>query len=76
MYKAAPQLAALDTVEARAVSGLSTLAGLKGGFGPEPFGQAIADFYMTNPIARASAVMAGLSALRANAAGGKREAAE
>ncbi len=68
MYKAAPQLAALDSVEARAISGLSTLAGLKGGFGPEPFVNAISDFYMTNPIARASAVMAGLSALRANAA--------
>ena len=76
MYKIAPQLAALDTVESRAVSGLSTLGGLKGGFGPEPFANAIADFYMTNPIARASAVMAGLSVLRANAAGGKREAAE
>ncbi len=76
MYKAAPQLAALDTVESRAISGLSTLANLKGAFGLEAFGQAVSDFYMTNPIARASAVMAGLSALRANAASGKREAAE
>ncbi len=76
MYKAAPQLAALDGVETRAVAGLETLAKLKGGFGPEPFVNAISDFYMTNPIARASAVMAGLSALRANAADGKREAAE
>ena len=76
MYRSAPQLAALDGVETRAVSGLSTLAGLKGGFGPEPFVNAISDFYMTNPIARASAVMAGLSALRANAASPKREAAE
>ena len=30
MYRAAPQLAALDTVEARAVSGLETLAKLSG----------------------------------------------
>ncbi len=75
MYKCAPQLAALDSVETRAVSGLSTLAGLKGGFGPEPFATAIDDFYMTNPVARASAVMAGLSALRAGT-GAKREAAE
>ena len=76
MYRSAPQLAALDGVETRSVAGLSTLAGLKGGFGPEPFVNAISDFYMTNPIARASAVMAGLSALRANAGGLKREAAE
>ncbi len=75
MYGSAPQLAALDSVEARAISAIGTLAGLKGGFGPEPFVNTISDFYMTNPIARASAVMAGLSALRANA-GAKREAAE
>ncbi len=64
MYRSAPQLAALDTVEARAVSGLETLAKLSGRAGPEPFASAIADFYLTNPIARASAVMAGMSALR------------
>ncbi len=32
----------------------------------EPFGAAITDFYLTNPIARASAVMAELSALKAS----------
>ena len=64
MYRSAPQLAALDTVEARAASGLETLAKLSGRPGPEPFASAIADFYLTNPIARASAVMAGMSALR------------
>ena len=31
--------------------------------GTEPFGRAVRDFYLTNPIARASAVMAELSAL-------------
>jgi NADH-quinone oxidoreductase subunit G len=31
----------------------------------EAFQPAISDFYLTNPIARASAVMAGLSQLRA-----------
>ncbi len=75
MYKAAPQLAALDGVETRTVAGLETLAKLRSAFGPEPFANAISDFYMTNPIARASAVMAGLSALRAGT-GAKREAAE
>jgi NADH-quinone oxidoreductase subunit G len=65
MYKAAPQLAALDSVETRSVSGLETLAKLTGMMSSEAFSTAIADFYMTNPIARASAVMAGLSQLRA-----------
>ncbi len=64
MYKAAPQLAALDTVETRAVSGLETLAKLSGSMSGEPFGTAISDFYLTNPIARASAVMAGMSQLK------------
>ena len=35
-----------------------------GVLGSEPFGQAVRDFYLTNPIARASAVMAELSALK------------
>ncbi len=64
MYRAAPQLAALDTVEARAVSGLETLAKLSGQAASVPFASAITDFYLTNAIARASAVMAGMSALR------------
>jgi NADH-quinone oxidoreductase subunit G len=66
MYRSAPQLAALDTVETRAASGLETLAKLSGRPGPEPFASAIADFYLTNPVARASAVMAGMSALRSS----------
>ncbi len=65
MYKAAPQLAALDTVEVRSVTGLETLAKLSASASNEPFAPAITDFYLTNPIARASAVMAGMSALRA-----------
>ncbi len=35
---------------------------------PEPFGVCVPDFYLTNPIARASAVMAELSAIKRNAA--------
>jgi NADH-quinone oxidoreductase subunit G len=66
MYRASPQLAALDTIEARAVSGLETLAKLSGQASSEPFAPAIADFYLTNAVARASAVMAGMSALRAS----------
>ncbi len=64
MYKISPQLSALDAVEVRSVSGLETLAKLSGAMSAEPFGRAIADYYLTNPIARASAVMAGMSQLR------------
>jgi NADH-quinone oxidoreductase subunit G len=64
MYHVAPQLAALDMVEARAASGLETLGKLSGRPTSAPFASAIADFYQTNPVARASAVMAGMSALR------------
>jgi len=64
MFKAAPQLAALDSVETRVASGLETLAKLKGATSSEAFVPAIGDFYLTNPIARSSAVMAGMSQLR------------
>jgi NADH-quinone oxidoreductase subunit G len=64
MYKAAPQLAEIDSVEVRAVSGLETLAKLSGQATATAFASAIEDFYLTNAVARASAVMAGMSALR------------
>jgi NADH-quinone oxidoreductase subunit G len=64
MYRAAPQLAAVDAIETRAVSGLETLAKLSGQPATTVFASAIGDFYLTNPVARASAVMAGMSALR------------
>ena len=57
MIAAAPHLAALDMVpenEWQAVSG--------GKMGQGDFGQAISDYYLSNPIARASALMAELSA--------------
>ncbi|MGE0053688.1 MAG: NADH-quinone oxidoreductase subunit NuoG [Hyphomicrobium sp.] len=76
MYKAAPQLAAHDSVEKRAMSGLGMLAKLSGTLSPEPFAPAIEDFYLTNPVARASAVMAGLSALKASAQKSTLKAAE
>ena len=44
-----------------------------GSFASAPFVPAVADFYLTNPIARASAVMAECSAV---AQGFAREAAE
>ena len=66
MYRTAPQLAMLDAVESRVVSGLETLAKLTGMMSSEAFAPAINDFYLTNPIARSSAVMTGLSQLRAS----------
>jgi NADH-quinone oxidoreductase subunit G len=65
MVKSAPALAALDTVASAANSGVERLASLKGKLGTEPFAASVRDFYTTNPIARASAVMAELSAIKA-----------
>ena len=49
---------------ARRRKGVEALAARGGVLGSEPFGSAVRDFYLTNPIARASAVMAELSALK------------
>jgi NADH-quinone oxidoreductase subunit G len=62
MYKEAPVLARLDAVEPAGPAGVEALAARRGTLGTEPFGVAVRDFYLTNPIARASAVMAELSA--------------
>lgn len=67
MYKAAPALARLDTALGAGDEGVAKLAAISGPLGSEPFGSAVKDFYLTNPIARASAVMAEMSALKASA---------
>jgi NADH-quinone oxidoreductase subunit G len=64
MYKDAPALARLDAVVFADGKGVEALAARGGVLGSEPFGSAVRDFYLTNPIARASAVMAELSALK------------
>jgi NADH-quinone oxidoreductase subunit G len=65
MYSAAPTLARLDALEPASIEAVRALAGRGGTVtGAEPFGAAVADFYLTNPIARASAVMAELSAFK------------
>ena len=64
MYKAAPQLGRLDAVVPADAAGVEALAGRSGALASEPFGPTVRDFYFTNPIARASAVMAELSALK------------
>ena len=63
MYKAAPVLAAIDRIPAHDRDAIGKLASAKGAVKDEPFGTAVRDFYLTNPIARASAVMAEMSAL-------------
>ncbi|HEV2559856.1 MAG TPA: NADH-quinone oxidoreductase subunit NuoG [Microvirga sp.] len=69
-----PHMARLDQIAAgEGAQTLERLAGLGGQPGREPFVSPIGDFYLTNPIARASGVMAECSAL---ARGDRLEAAE
>ncbi|WP_072396880.1 NADH-quinone oxidoreductase subunit NuoG [Hyphomicrobium sp. CS1GBMeth3] len=64
MYSHAPALAALDRVTPAPGDVIAALASGKGTVKDEPFRSAVRDFYLTNPIARASAVMAEMSALK------------
>jgi NADH-quinone oxidoreductase subunit G len=66
MYEACPHLALLDQVVPADPAAIGKLAGRPGKPGKGRFGRAIADFYLSNPIARASAIMANLSALHAD----------
>jgi NADH-quinone oxidoreductase subunit G len=63
VFKAVPHLMRLDQIEAGNAADLKTLAGRGGDIEKVPFKAAIEDFYLTNPIARASAVMAECSRL-------------
>jgi NADH-quinone oxidoreductase subunit G len=73
LYEAHPHFAALDTLTVNDAAGLGDLAGLGGMTDKAGFVSPVTDFYQTNPIARASAVMAECSAL---ASGRMRQAAE
>lgn len=73
LYAAHPHFAGLDTLPAADASSLGALAGLGGKTDKAGIVSPVADFYQTNPIARASAVMAECSAL---ASGRMRQAAE
>ena len=62
----APRLARLGVAGGEDAAGWAALvtgADARGQLSGEPFGAAVTDFYLTNPIARASAVMAECSAL-------------
>jgi NADH-quinone oxidoreductase subunit G len=63
IFKTAPHLMRLDQIEAGNAADLKTLAGRGGDVEKVPFKTVIEDFYLTNPIARASAVMAECSRL-------------
>jgi NADH-quinone oxidoreductase subunit G len=63
IFKAAPHLMRVDQVEPGTAGDIKTLAGKGGSLEKASFKTAIEDFYLTNPIARASAVMAECSRL-------------
>lgn len=73
LYEAHPHFAALDGLPANDASEIGRLAGLGGKTDKAGFVSPVADFYQTNPIARASAIMAECSAL---ASGRHQQAAE
>ena len=73
LYEAHPHFAALDGLPVNDASEIGKLAGLGGKTDKAGFAPVVADFYQTNPIARASAVMAECSAL---ASGRHQQAAE
>lgn len=72
MYAVAPHLARLDAVAPADRKGIESVAKLKGSTIDEPFVSPVRDFYLTNPIARASAVMAEMSALKKSMNAGSR----
>jgi len=63
LFAAFPHLARLDAIQAADAGEIAALARHSAVAMKDPFVGAIADFYLTNPIARASAVMAECSQL-------------
>ena len=67
MYEEVPVLAALDAIEPAGLDAVEAAADCAGVMMAEAaFGTAVEDFYLTNAIARSSAVMAEMSALKAS----------
>ncbi len=65
LMKAHPHLGKLDQIEPAAADDVMKLAKAGGSADETPFRSAVSDFYLTNAITRASAVMAECSALAA-----------
>jgi len=63
IFKATPHLMRIDQIEAGNAADLRTLAAKGGNVEKAPFRTSVDDFYLSNPIARASAVMAECSRL-------------
>ena len=64
LFKAVPHLMRIDQIEPGKAEDVKALAGKKSGkVDKTPFKSSVEDFYLTNPIARASAVMAECSRL-------------
>jgi NADH-quinone oxidoreductase subunit G len=66
LHAAHPHFAAIDEIATGDIADLSALAKKGGAMANSGFASPIKDFYLTNPIARASAVMAECSALARN----------
>jgi NADH-quinone oxidoreductase subunit G len=73
LYEDRPHFAAIDEIAPSDAGAIAAAAKLGGRLGKTAFASPVKDFYLTNPIARASAVMAECSAL---ARGGFKQAAE
>jgi NADH-quinone oxidoreductase subunit G len=63
MFRAVPHLMRVDQIETGGADSIKTLASKGGSVDKSPFRSPVSDFYLTNPIARASAVMAECSRL-------------
>jgi NADH-quinone oxidoreductase subunit G len=63
MFRAVPHLMRIDRIETGNSDDIKTLAAKGGSVEKAPFKTPVEDFYLTNPIARASAVMAECSRL-------------
>jgi NADH-quinone oxidoreductase subunit G len=63
MFRATPHLIRVDKIEVGGADDIKMLAGKGGSVEKTPFKSSVEDFYLTNPIARASAVMAECSRL-------------
>ncbi|MEM7620231.1 MAG: NADH-quinone oxidoreductase subunit NuoG [Pseudomonadota bacterium] len=66
MYKAIPHLAAIDDITSGTMEEIQALVKLRGAIKDIPFDAPFSDFFMTNPIARSSAIMGQMSALKNN----------
>ena len=63
LYRQHPLFAGLDRIESGRIADIEALAKREPLIGEAAFGVPVEDFYQTNPIARASSIMAELSAL-------------